>query len=93
MTDRVYLASNDGQILCLHHRDDVQPLRVKTFEALEPKAKSVEKKADDKLPKSEDKALKDKDDKDKVRPGGALQTRGAFGNQEAGGLLLGLLTP
>jgi outer membrane protein assembly factor BamB len=34
LTDRIYLASNDGQIICLHHRDLTKPLMVKTFEVM-----------------------------------------------------------
>lgn len=31
LTDRVYLASNDGLIVCLHERDLAAPLQMKTF--------------------------------------------------------------
>jgi outer membrane protein assembly factor BamB len=34
MTDRLYLASNDGLLICLHDRDYVVPLRMKTVAAL-----------------------------------------------------------
>ena len=70
LTDRVYLASNDGQIICLRHSDLVEPLKVKTFEILLPKAKESKKKEADKTPPGDDKVPKDKDDKDKVIPGG-----------------------
>jgi outer membrane protein assembly factor BamB len=73
-TDRIYLASNDGQIICLHHRDFAKPLKVKTFEELksvkekkengEPKDK--EKPKDDKDKEDKDKDDKDKGDKDKM---------------------------
>jgi outer membrane protein assembly factor BamB len=33
LTDRVFMAANDGQILCLHHRDLVRPMVVRTFES------------------------------------------------------------
>jgi outer membrane protein assembly factor BamB len=34
MTDRLYLASNDGLLLCLHDREYAVPLRMKTVSAL-----------------------------------------------------------
>jgi outer membrane protein assembly factor BamB len=61
VTDRIYLASNDGQIICLHHRDFPKPLKVKTFEEL----KSIKEKKDNGGPKDKDKP-KDKDDNDKM---------------------------
>src|SRR5205823_454387 len=36
-TDRIYLAANDGQVLCLRHRDLVKPLVMKTPEPPRPK--------------------------------------------------------
>ncbi len=41
LTDRIYLASNDGQIMCLRHRDFVRPLAVRTFEDPAPKGTGV----------------------------------------------------
>jgi outer membrane protein assembly factor BamB len=61
-TDRIYLASNDGQILCLRHRDRVEPLRMRTPDTLPPptKTKDGKKKDEDKMPPGEDKLPKDK---------------------------------
>lgn len=69
ITDRIYLASNDGQILCLYHGDLTKPLKVKTFEVLKlPKEGEVPPK-DKEMPKDKVKDMdKDKDmekDKDK----------------------------
>jgi len=33
-TDRLFLANHDGQIVCLHHRDQVKPLVVRTGKEL-----------------------------------------------------------
>jgi outer membrane protein assembly factor BamB len=57
LTDRIYLASNDGQILCLRHRDLKTPLRNKTI--VERKEKKEKEKVE---PKEEP---PEKDDKDK----------------------------
>ena len=35
MTDRLYLASNDGLVMCLHDRDYPAPLRMKTVSELQ----------------------------------------------------------
>lgn len=43
LTDRVYLAAHDGQILCLHHRDYAQPVYSRERKAPEP-APEPEKK-------------------------------------------------
>jgi outer membrane protein assembly factor BamB len=51
LTDRIYLASNDGQLICLRHRDLRAPLRNKTIEQPakeEKKAEKVEEKKEDK---------------------------------------------
>jgi outer membrane protein assembly factor BamB len=52
MTDRIYLAANDGQIICMHHRESIQPLKVKTFDELKPlpQPKKEEKKDDNQDP-------------------------------------------
>jgi outer membrane protein assembly factor BamB len=44
ITDRIYLANHDGQVLCLHHRDQVKPLRMRR---LEEKRKEKEKEPKD----------------------------------------------
>ncbi len=72
-TDRVYLAANDGRILCLRHRDLAMPLVMKTEEAPkkeEPVEKKKKKKVDEKKDddkKDDDKKKDDekKDDKEK----------------------------
>ncbi|HYV35907.1 MAG TPA: PQQ-binding-like beta-propeller repeat protein, partial [Gemmataceae bacterium] len=53
LTDRIYLASHDGQILCLRNKDNVKPLVVKTFEVPKSKDKDGKKKADEIPPKVE----------------------------------------
>jgi outer membrane protein assembly factor BamB len=46
MTDRLYLASNDGLLLCLHDRDYSTPLRMKTVAELQsPAAGTAPKKS------------------------------------------------
>jgi outer membrane protein assembly factor BamB len=57
-TDRVYLASNDGLVICLHDSSYTKAMRVRTFEERKPQ---VEKK-DEKLP-DEDKGEKKKPEK------------------------------
>ncbi len=59
LTDRCYLASNDGQILCLRSRPQTVPVRNRTLEEKLPLKKELKK--DDKL--SEPKALDKDDDK------------------------------
>jgi len=85
LTDRIYLASNDGQIVCLRQRDHFQPLRVKTFETVQPKGKQGKKKAEDKAPPGEDIVPKEKDDKDKAAPeSGVRGQESGVRNQESG---------
>jgi outer membrane protein assembly factor BamB len=61
-TDRIYLAANDGQILCLRHRDLAKPLVMKTAEPPRPpEKKEDEKKEDKKEDKKDDDKEKDKD--------------------------------
>jgi outer membrane protein assembly factor BamB len=77
ITDRIYLASHDGQILCLHHRDFMRTLTVKTFEA--PK-RIKEKEREEEKPKEkpkEKKPIEDKDDKDKMTHAAPLPARSA----------------
>jgi hypothetical protein len=60
-TDRLYLANHDGQIVCLHHRDLVRPLLVRT-----PTEAVIKLPEDKKKDKDKDKKDPDKDkDKDK----------------------------
>jgi outer membrane protein assembly factor BamB len=66
-TDRVYLAANDGQIICLRHRDLVKPLSLKTTDAL-PKPKDDKKKE----PKKEDEKKEDPE-KAAARMGGVTK--------------------
>jgi hypothetical protein len=64
-TDRVYLAANDGQIICLRNRDLSTPLVMKTPEVvkkLEPK-KVVPKKEEMKDDENKDEKKDKKDDK------------------------------
>lgn len=50
MTDRIFLASNDGLVICLHDRQYAQPLKMKTMEELPP---PMEKKPPPKPPEGE----------------------------------------
>jgi hypothetical protein len=61
MTDRIYFAANDGQILCLRPRDSVKPLIMKTVVEAKPeeKKKRPEKKKEEK--KKEDEKKKDEE--------------------------------
>jgi outer membrane protein assembly factor BamB len=64
-TDRIYLAANDGQIVCLRHRDLVKPLVMKTPEPPRPKEEKKEEK------KKEEK--KDEEKKEEKEKGAAPQ--------------------
>jgi len=57
LTDRIYLASNDGQIVCLRHRDNIKPLKMTTFYVPPPPSKKGQKKEEDMAP-TEDMAPK-----------------------------------
>jgi PQQ-like domain len=51
LTDRLYFASHDGQIICLHHKDNRQPLRTKQvpdYPDTTRKKKDLDKKPPDK---------------------------------------------
>jgi outer membrane protein assembly factor BamB len=77
-TDRLYLAAQDGQIMCLHHRDVPAPLKIRTIVPIRPEevkkpitpkkedveTKVEEKKEDKKEEKKEEKKKKD----DKAEP-------------------------
>ena len=39
-TDRVYLAANDGQVMCLRHRDLLKPLPLKTHNVIPQRKRS-----------------------------------------------------
>jgi hypothetical protein len=60
-TDRIYLASNDGLIVCLRDRDQTKPLRVKNIEEKKPAAVEEEKKPA--APAKDGKAPEDKEEK------------------------------
>jgi outer membrane protein assembly factor BamB len=68
LNDRIYLASNDGQIVCLHHRDNAKPFFVRTFE--EAKQPPPKDKEDDKKPKDKGKDMDDGKDKDGMEKNG-----------------------
>jgi hypothetical protein len=55
ITDRIYFANHDGQVMCLHHRDQVTPLRTKTFEAREEKKPKEPKEGEKEKEKDKDK--------------------------------------
>jgi outer membrane protein assembly factor BamB len=52
LTDRIYFANHDGQILCLRQRDNVLPYRAKTLEKKKPEVKPPVKK-EEKVPPPE----------------------------------------
>ncbi len=62
-TDRIYLAANDGQVLCLRHRDFAKPLVMRTPDVLKVRE---EKKPKEEPKKEEKKEEEKKDDKDKA---------------------------
>jgi len=49
-TDRLYLASNDGLLLCLYDRDYARPLRIKSMEARKGQAKKPGEMGEGKMP-------------------------------------------
>jgi hypothetical protein len=63
-TDRIYLAANDGQIMCMRHRDVAKPMSVKTPDAL-PKPKEEKKKEEKKEEKKDDEKKDDEKKEDK----------------------------
>jgi hypothetical protein len=58
-TDRIYFANHDGQILCLHHRDNIVPLRTKYALPVKGPVKKLEKK----VPEAEEKKEEMKEEK------------------------------
>jgi hypothetical protein len=70
MTDRIYLASNDGLVICLHDRTYPKPMRVTTVEPKKPAAaKPEEKEPADRAPaKPEEKEKMPADQGDKKKP-------------------------
>ncbi len=62
-TDRIYLAANDGQVMCLRHRDLIKPLVMKTPEPPRPKE---EKKKEEKKEEKKDEDKKDDKEKEKA---------------------------
>ena len=81
LTDRIYLANHDGQIICLRHRDLVKPLPVRTFDDVRPKAKDIKKKGrrdSAAAPGNDGKGL-DKELRDEL--GAAPAVTGAFGGE------------
>ena len=75
ITDRIYMASHDGQIICLRHRANIKPLKVTTFDA-PPLPKKVEKKgkADEIAPKV-DEPMPDKNEPEKKEVSRSVMTR------------------
>jgi outer membrane protein assembly factor BamB len=66
LTDRIYLASNDGLLICLHDRANARPVRVKNVPELKPTIRQAEDKkpAPEKGPPAKPATAKPKD-KDK----------------------------
>jgi len=68
--DRIYLAANDGQVMCLRHKDLAKQLIMKTTATAKPKEekKPIEEKKKEEEKKDEKEKDKDKDkDKDKEK--------------------------
>lgn len=73
-TDRIYLAANDGQVLCLRHRELTKAMMMKALEAERPREEKKpieEKKKEEK--KDEEKKDDKKDDKDKDKEKAAVK--------------------
>lgn len=66
-TDRIYLAANDGQILCLRHRDLVKPLVMKVVDPSKPKfIKKEEKKEEEKKEEKKEEEKKEEKKEEKA---------------------------
>ena len=65
LTDRIYLASNDGLLLCLHDRDYAKPVRVKNVQEKKPATAEGDKKQAPAKPITIKPKEKDKDQDDK----------------------------
>jgi outer membrane protein assembly factor BamB len=67
-TDRCYLAAQDGQIMCLRHRDLPEPMKNRTMLVVrrEEAKKAVEVKKEDMEKKDDEKKVDKKDEKKKV---------------------------
>jgi outer membrane protein assembly factor BamB len=63
LTDRIYFANHDGQILCLRHRDNVKPMRMKTQQAV--KKPPIKPKEDKKSPEPKEENKKPPEPKGK----------------------------
>src|SRR5262249_24667306 len=71
-SDRIILASNDGQVICLHHRDRATPLRTKVLEDRKPAAAKPEDKDKEKEKEEKEKEKeKEKGEKEKGKDVGA----------------------
>jgi outer membrane protein assembly factor BamB len=75
LTDRIYLASHDGQIMCLRHRENAKPMQHRLVEPIIPKKKDEEKKDVDKG--GDDKINKDKGGRRRQTPAPWLAAREA----------------
>ena len=93
-TDRIYLAANDGQIMCLRHRDLAKAMVMKSPETVKKKEekKPMEEKKDDAMKddekkdeKKEDKKEEKKDDakKDADKMGRLLLPRADYSRAQA----------
>jgi len=58
--DRMYFAGQDGQILCLHHRDNLTPVRTKYTEVKKPPVKLKEEKKDEREEKKDEEKKENK---------------------------------
>lgn len=58
LTDRIYLAANDGQIICLHYRENRTPRTMKTIELPPEEKKKAGEKKEEKKEKKEDEEKK-----------------------------------
>lgn len=73
LTDRIYLASHDGQIMCLHHKDLIEPMKLKTFIDPDARKKVVKQPEKQEEPidkeKGKEKEKENIKDKDKEKAG------------------------
>jgi outer membrane protein assembly factor BamB len=69
LTDRIYFGNHDGQVLCLHMKDNIKPLVMKTLETKKPPPlpKEEEKEKEKEKDKEKEKE-KEKEDKEEKKP-------------------------
>ncbi len=77
LTDRVYFANHDGQVLCLRHRLHVLPMKIKTVD-LDGPQKKEDKKPEEKKPEDKQPEEKKEDKKEEKKEKGAAEAGGLW---------------